>query len=591
MDAVVFTTGQPFGREDAEAWWLAYDTLNAVDRELHDVDLLLQARGREILKARRVKGAGSPEILARSVQTRDWRPVDARLQVSDVPRIVEHLGGSKLYGDEPTVALRELIQNAADAVQARRKFEDRSDDWGTITVDLVSNVGETWLIVEDTGIGMSENVMTGPLLDFGMSFWRSPLAMQEFPGLMAAGMHAIGRFGIGFFSIFMLGSVVRVFSRRCDKGRDAGRLLEFRGGTSARPILSPWTGSPMPIDGGTRVEVRLEKAPDESGGLLDVESYRRKAIGLDALVGAVAPNLDVAVLTNSDTGLLPVAGPGDWLTISDVDLLCRLEPTLDREDSDIAKVGRTLMQPVTDSDGRVYGRAFIWPEQYSFSKEYGWITISGLRAAPLSNVRGVLLGEAITASRDSAKPLATVEAIADWATKQAEMISGSIKDEERQARCAEIVLECGGEVGELKVIKWGSDWLSESELEMKLKSSTELAITLDGEFNYDEDQDDVHPREFRDDFVMGEDIAMVLRHDGSILTVGNSCWPKSRKGRRRAQYSNVSAYVKAIIARVWGDCLDETEEERVVGTAGGTEIMRRVTVFRWVDEEGWVRSS
>ncbi|HYD07162.1 MAG TPA: ATP-binding protein, partial [Reyranella sp.] len=36
LDAVVFTTGQPFGREDAEAWWLAYDTLNAVDRELRD---------------------------------------------------------------------------------------------------------------------------------------------------------------------------------------------------------------------------------------------------------------------------------------------------------------------------------------------------------------------------------------------------------------------------------------------------------------------------------------------------------------------------------------------------------------------------
>lgn len=56
LDAVVFTTGQPFGREDAESWWLAYDTLNAVDRELRDVDLLLQGRGREILKARRVKG-------------------------------------------------------------------------------------------------------------------------------------------------------------------------------------------------------------------------------------------------------------------------------------------------------------------------------------------------------------------------------------------------------------------------------------------------------------------------------------------------------------------------------------------------------
>ena len=205
LDAVVFTTGQPFGRGDEEAWWLAYDTLNAVDRELHDVDLLLQSRGRGVLKARRLKGAGSPEILAQLVQTRGWRPVEARLQVSDVPRIVDTLGGSKLYGDDPTVALRELIQNAADAVQARRRYEKRSADWGRITVDLLSESNKVWLVVEDNGIGMSEHVLTGPLLDFGTSFWRSSLATEEFPGLMAAGMRAIGRFGIGFFSVFMLG--------------------------------------------------------------------------------------------------------------------------------------------------------------------------------------------------------------------------------------------------------------------------------------------------------------------------------------------------------------------------------------------------
>jgi len=261
LDAVVFTTGQPFGREDAEAWWLAYDTLNSVDRELHDVDLLLQGRGREVLKARRVKGAGSPEILARSVQTRGWRPVDARLQVSDVPRIVENLGGAKLYGNDPTVALRELVQNAADAVQARRKFQKRSADWGLITVSLHEDLDGVWLVVEDNGIGMSEQVLTGPLLDFGTSFWRSPLAMEEFPGLIAAGMHAIGRFGIGFFSVFMLGPIVRVYSRRCDKGQETGRLLEFRGGTSTRPILSPVPGEPVPIDGGTRVEVLLRDDP------------------------------------------------------------------------------------------------------------------------------------------------------------------------------------------------------------------------------------------------------------------------------------------------------------------------------------------
>lgn len=446
LDAVVYTTGQPFGREDAEAWWLAYDTLNAVDRELRDVDLLLQSRGREVLKARRVKGAGSPEILARSVQTRGWRPVDARLQVSDVPSIVKNLGGSKLYGNDPTVALRELIQNAADAVQARRKYQKRAVDWGLITVGLLSEGDRVWLVVEDNGIGMSEQVLTGPLLDFGTSFWRTPLAMEEFPGLMAAGMHAIGRFGIGFFSVFMLGPIVRVYSRRCDKGQDTGRLLEFRGGTGTRPILSPVSGEPMPIDGGTRVQVLLKDPLHEAGGLLHFNSYSNRTMSLEALVGAVAPNLDVAIATVGPNSTQPVARPGDWLKISDLDLVRRLDPTHNKSDEDVAKADRALMRPICGANGKVFGRAFISPSRYSFSAEGGWVTISGLRAARLRNVEGVLLGEAVTAARNSAQPVVSKEALAFWASNQADLIAASVKDEERQARSAEVVLECDGDI-------------------------------------------------------------------------------------------------------------------------------------------------
>lgn len=585
LDAVVFTTGQPFGREDAEAWWLAYDTLNAVDRELHDVDLLLQSRGREVLKARRVKGAGSPEIFARSVQPRGWRPVNARLKVSDVPRIVENLGGSKLYGDNPTVALRELIQNAADAVQARRKYENRPVDWGLITVGLLSEGDDDWLVVEDNGIGMSEHVLTGPLLDFGTSFWRSPLATEEFPGLMAAGMNAIGRFGIGFFSVFMLGPVVRVYSRRCDKGRETGRLLEFRGGTSARPILSPAPGNPVPIDGGTRVEVLLKDNPHEDGGLLYVNSYSKRKMQLDALVGAVAPNLDVEIATMVKEGTRPVARPGDWLTISDFDLLCRLNPALDRTEADTPKADRALMQRVEDATGQVFGRAFISPSRYSYSTYGGWVTISGLRAVRMYNVQGVLLGEAVTAARDAAKPLATKEALAGWASKQAEMIATSVKDEERQARSAEVVLECGGNIGDLKFVKWGSDWLTKNEFEERLRLTTEIAISFDGEFEYDEDQDDVHPKEFHEDFTISEGIVLVLRHDGSILDVGTNSWPKSITGQPKRNDSNAAAYVRKLIRRVWGENIQEDEEERVVGKVSYSDIIRQLIVFRVVDDE------
>jgi hypothetical protein len=578
LDAVVFTTGQPFGRSEAEAWWLAYDTLNAVDRELRDVDLLLQGRGREVLKARRVKGAGSPELLSKMVKTRDWRPVDTRLQVSDVPRIVESLGGTKLYGENPAVALRELLQNAADAVQARRKLQRRLSDWGQIKISLEKRQEDFWLVVEDTGIGMSEQVLTGPLLDFGTSFWRSPMAMEEFPGLMAAGMRPIGRFGIGFFAVFMLGATVRVLSRRYDKGQDAGRLLEFRGGTSARPILSQSEPDDTPIDGGTRVEVLLRKHPLRAGGLLSAGLYSGTTIPLAKLVAAVAPNLDVALVATMDDVYEQVVQPGDWLKINDLALVARLNPLMEGSDVEAREVNRELMRQIESPDGTVFGRAFISPSKYTYSTDGGWVTISGLRAVQLLNVQGVLLGEAITAARDTAQPLVTKEALEKWATSQASLISTAVLDEVHQAKSAEVVLECGGDIGDLKVLKWGSSWLNISEFRERLSVAAEFAVYFDGELEYDEERDQVHPKEFREEFEQNKDIALVLRFDGSILRMGSQKWPKSLMGIPRASYSNIETLVRREIASAW-EGYQSCEEERVVGEVGDVDIRRKVTIF------------
>ena len=43
----------------------------------------------------------------------------------------------------------------------------RAHDWGLITVEFSEREDGIWLSVEDIGIGMSEAVLTGSLLDFG----------------------------------------------------------------------------------------------------------------------------------------------------------------------------------------------------------------------------------------------------------------------------------------------------------------------------------------------------------------------------------------------------------------------------------------
>ena len=171
------------------------------------------------------------------MRTEGWDPVDAKLKVSDVTRLVKLLGGAHLYGDDELVPIRELLQNAADAVQARRLIENTITPGGNATVSIREENGSYWLEVLDNGIGMSERTLPDHLLDFGRSFWRTDGVRQEFPGLLAKGLAPVGRFGIGFFSIFILGEVVRVSSRRFDTALDATKTLEFRDGLELRPIL------------------------------------------------------------------------------------------------------------------------------------------------------------------------------------------------------------------------------------------------------------------------------------------------------------------------------------------------------------------
>ena len=203
--------------EEEDNRWYAFDAFGLADRELRDADLLLRDRRGSGLKAHRVKGANNPHELVRLVPVSGWRPVETLVHISDIPRIIETFGGASLYGDDTTAPLRELLQIAMDAIQARRWLQDRKD-WGLIRVGLSSKEDGVWLSVEDNGVGMSERVLTGALLDFGSSFWRSAQMMAEFPTLAARGMNAIGRFGIGFFSVFMLGEEVRVTTRRYDRG-------------------------------------------------------------------------------------------------------------------------------------------------------------------------------------------------------------------------------------------------------------------------------------------------------------------------------------------------------------------------------------
>jgi len=142
---------------------------------------------------------------------------------------------SDLYGDQPSVAGRELLQNAVDAVRELRHWSHttRQDVNPTafydlpngadvlIELDVCSNE-QNILRVIDHGIGMSPDTVINGFLTAGATF--SPTHERSVnhddfePDASIKWMKA-GRFGIGAFAAFLLGSTVEVTTRHIDSSR------------------------------------------------------------------------------------------------------------------------------------------------------------------------------------------------------------------------------------------------------------------------------------------------------------------------------------------------------------------------------------
>lgn len=262
-DRILYDASMPFAPGDARLWWFALDYLRGVDAELRQVDAFLADNGRERMAARGVAYVDTPTRFARQFDVDGWKPIDATLKVSNVPRLVSDLGGRQLYGNSPEVVVRELIQNAQAAIQARR-IDEEGFDRARLDVRLLKDEDTWFLEIQDNGIGMDEEVIVNELLDFGSSGWRSAHAAERTPGLLSGGFEPTGRFGIGFFSVFMLGNDVEVVTRSFESGRDQGLHLRFDG-VQSRALLAP-LGRRSPA--GTTVRVTLSTAPYADDGLL-----------------------------------------------------------------------------------------------------------------------------------------------------------------------------------------------------------------------------------------------------------------------------------------------------------------------------------
>lgn len=471
-DSLLFTSGEAFPLEDAGAWWLCLEALQMIDRELRGIDALLADKGMKRFAAKHVGGVDSPERLSSYIKTNNWLPINATVHISDLPHIIRSVGGEELYGNKPTVPLRELIQNASDAIRARRIYESRDASYGEVRISLIEKAGVYDLRVEDNGIGMSQRVLTDFMLDFGRSFWKSPEMQEEFPGLLSAGFKATGKYGIGFFSVFMISDTITVITRRADAAKKDTLIMEFGLGLSGRPIIRPAEYSKQLRDGGTAIIARLRTNPFEKGGLL----YSRdpdERLSLSKICESTAPALDVKLVTDDGQIHKTVIEVNDWKSISGENLLERIgdmsliskvpnEKVNDRR----RRIANNLRE-IKDSTGNVIGRACITLGSFSGDdfNVAGKMVAGGLVISDLRGIAGIIQATPTRAARDKAKPLATKEALACWAEEQAELVPELWPEESDQMTCAQNIRHCGGKTKSLPVGKFRNKWVSSSDIE------------------------------------------------------------------------------------------------------------------------------
>ncbi len=114
----------------------------------------------------------------------------------------------------PQVYVRELLQNAVDAIVARRRHEP--DHHGDISLEVIQGAdGAATLIARDNGVGLAEEEIHQFLATIGQSSKRESLSRDDF----------IGQFGVGLLSCFVVCNEIVVITRSV---KEPG-AIEWRG--------------------------------------------------------------------------------------------------------------------------------------------------------------------------------------------------------------------------------------------------------------------------------------------------------------------------------------------------------------------------
>ncbi len=565
-DRLTYSSTMSFSLADADSWWLAYETLRMVDRELRTTDALLADLRQGVrLLAKGVSNIESPALLVRNLPVEGWKPIDAALRISDVPDLVHKMGGARLYGDDAFVAVRELIQNSCDAVRARRYLERRGSNWGEITVKLSKGEGGTYLEVSDNGIGMSVDTITQKLLDFGESYWNSELSQIELPLLSSSGFQSVGKFGIGFFSIFMLGDEIEVTTRRPFVGMDDTILLRI-GGAFGRPILTAAEGERRLIDPGTSVRIRLSSNVAEqlmpSADIGDWKSFCAEG-------ARVAPCCDVTIIFEDVDGETRELQGNSWADCSAEELLSRVIDAPGYYEiggtsvSEMIERYAPMLTDVRAPDGVLLGRGLLQlaNDEYILPEPLGVATVGGLRACKFRGFIGVFSAKTDLVSRNSATFLQPRAKYENWLSDQAKMLINSGISLAQRSELVDLLLASGIRNHDIKFLLTWQGELSMSELVELASTREEIIVVQDAAFSLARRQNDKSGIDA--DIILDDDVVVCsmgstgIYADHAAGSVRSDMWGENR-------YDEPFSWFLEEMCRRWGISMSDYSKRRLV---------------------------
>jgi len=162
--------------------------------------------------------AAQNEVLIEETETIKSAPVkhEFKSETSKLLEIVAH----SLYTDRE-VFVRELISNASDALEKIRHLQLKNEEYDDKYLDLEIHIStddkKKTITLQDFGIGMSDTELIenlGTIAHSGTQEFLKKLEASSSPDKA----NLIGQFGVGFYSCFMAGKRVRVYSRSAHPG-------------------------------------------------------------------------------------------------------------------------------------------------------------------------------------------------------------------------------------------------------------------------------------------------------------------------------------------------------------------------------------